>query len=188
MYKIVLASKSPRRVQLLKEHGIKATPIPADILENEPVNCDYISTVMYLAFKKAMHIYNNENIKDYDLIIGSDTVVYSEEILGKPSSENDAFKMIKSLEGHEHIVATGVAIIDLNSGLKHVSYEETLVYVKDMTDDEINDYINTEEPYDKAGAYAIQGIFGKYIEKYEGSYTNVMGLPMEKLKEMLKVI
>ncbi|MBK5253299.1 MAG: septum formation protein Maf [Peptostreptococcaceae bacterium] len=188
MYKIALASKSPRRIQLLNDYGMQATPLPADIVEKHPINCDYISTVMHLALKKAMYVYTHENITGYDLIIGSDTIVYNDEILEKPSSKDDAYKMIKSLAGHEHIVATGIAIIDINNGKKYVSHVDTLVYVNDLTENEINEYINTEEPYDKAGAYAIQGIFGKHIEKYEGSYTNVMGLPMEKLQEMLKSI
>ena len=185
MKKYILASKSPRRIELLEDFGIKATSMPADIIENTPIIDDYISTVMHLALKKAMAIYKYGNVEGYNVIIGSDTVVYNDKILGKPNSKDEAYNMIKSYSGKCHIVATGIAVIDIDKDIKYVSYDETKVYVKDLSEEDIMEYINTDEPYDKAGGYAIQRIFGKYIDGYEGRYTNVMGLPKKKLLEMI---
>jgi septum formation protein len=188
MKKYILASKSPRRIMLLKDYGIEATSMPADIIENPPVKDDYVSTVMYLALKKAMAIYMGGETEGYDIIIGSDTVVYTDKILGKPATRQEAYDMIKSISGKCHIVSTGIAVIDISRDIKYVSHEDTKVYIKNMSESEILEYIDTDEPYDKAGGYAIQGLFGNYVESFKGSYTNVMGLPKDKLMKMLDSI
>ncbi|HKK95896.1 MAG TPA: Maf family protein [Anaerovoracaceae bacterium] len=188
MKKYILASKSPRRIQLLEDFGISAISMPADIIEDSPIINDYISTVMHLALKKAMYIYKHGDIEGYNIIIGSDTVVYNNEILGKPNSKNEAYSMIKSLSGRFHVVSTGIAVIDIDNDIKYVSHVETKVFVKKISEEDILSYINTEEPYDKAGGYAIQGIFGKFIDKYEGSYTNVMGLPKSNILDIISKI
>ena len=136
---------------------------------------------MLLKVNYAKTIFPNE------LVICADTVVVcNDKILGKPKTKDEAFEMIKSLSGKVHLVVTGTAISyqnDLNLFL-----ETTEVEVIDLSFDEINEYINTNEPYDKAGGYAIQGIFGKYIKKINGDYYNVVGLPISRLYVELKKV
>lgn len=118
------------------------------------------------------------------IIIGADTVVASGgEILGKPQDEKDAYRIISSLQGKSHMVFTGVTIIFKENGSKRIRTfsEGTRVKVSEMSEEEIRTYIATDEPYDKAGAYAIQGIFGKFIEGIEGDFYNVVGLPIHRL-------
>lgn len=186
--KILLASKSPRRKELLENAGAKISICPSDADENIDEN-DPVVLVKKLSFLKAESVYNNEkdNIKDSDtLVLGADTVVYAGgKILGKPADKEDARAMIKMLEGKEHSVFTGFTIF-YNDGRKVTDYSETKVYVYPMSDEEIEEYINTKEPYDKAGAYGIQGIFGKYVEKIDGDYQNVVGLPVSKILQTIK--
>ena len=122
---------------------------------------------------------------DY-IVLGADTVVYANgEILGKPKDKEDARRMIKMYSGDVHSVYTGFSLIK-SDGKVVSDYCETKVFVYDMNDAEIEDYINTDEPYDKAGAYGIQGLFGKYVEKIDGDYNNVVGLPVSKIVHTLK--
>ena len=184
---IILGSKSPRRKEILEMTGIPFKVVIEDVAED--VKCDnYLDYPRLTAKKKGLPL-----VKLYqdDIIITADTIVYCDErILGKPKTKEEAYEMIKLISGRSHIVVTGVYI---KTKTQEYNYSvETKVFVSKLGEDEINNYINTKEPYDKAGAYAIQGIFGKYIEKIDGDYYNVMGLPInsiyEKIKEDLSIV
>ncbi len=177
---LILASKSPRRKELLKlitEDFIIKT---ADADEKLPQNISPENAVLYLSKLKAQPL-ANEN----DIIIGADTVVsINGKILGKPKSNEDAFNMLSMLSGRQHSVFTGVTIF---KGTKFKSfYCETKVEFYALTNDEINDYITTGECNDKAGAYGIQGKGSVLVKKIDGDYFNVVGLPVAKLYRELK--
>lgn len=185
MNKIILASASPRRIEMMKAHGYNPTIMPANVDETLPNSISASDAVMYLAEKKGKYIADLlESKPEYagDYVIAADTVVVlNGNILGKPEDRNDAHKMISSLAGGGHYVMSGVAILQVGTDYRNVFYDSTKVNVKSMTEEEINAYLDTDEPYDKAGAYAIQGIFSKHIENYEGSFDNVVGFPWEKI-------
>lgn len=148
------------------------------IKEKEPGNI-----VMQLALDKAQEV--GSKVSDDAVIIGADTIVTIDgSILGKPKSREDAFNMIKKLSGRCHSVYTGVALI--SGSKRHCFYEETKVYVSNLSDEEIRAYVATGDCMDKAGAYGIQGIFAKFICKIEGDYNNVVGLPVARLYNELK--
>ncbi len=138
---------------------------------------------------KAKEVFERFQNQYKDLtVIGGDTIVYFDnKILGKPKDKEDAFTTLKMLQGATHYVYSGLAVISNKNGkiIEHVDFTKTAVYMKKMTDEEIEKYIETGEPMDKAGSYAIQGIGSKFIEKTEGSYSSVVGLDIEKLKEIL---
>ena len=179
--KIILASNSPRRKELLKnlnipfEIKVKNTP-----KETYPENLLKAEIPEYLAIKKAS-FYKNEITRSDTIIITADTIVYCENrILGKPKNYNEAFEMLKLLSGRAHEVITGVAITSKD---KQVVFNSvTKVFFEELTDDEIDYYIQAFKPYDKAGGYGIQEWIGMVgINKIEGSYYNVVGLPVQKL-------
>ena len=186
----VLASASPRRRQLLGSLGINFEIIPAT--DDEHITSDVPSEVVTsLSQQNAKEIFHKllTDNKDTLVVIGSDTVVsYKEKILGKPTDREDAKRMIQSIAGDTHEVYTGVTLMYTDeTGSKEFSfYECTKVRVFPMTDSEIEDYLNTDEPYDKAGAYGIQGIFGKYVEGIDGDYNCVVGLPVARLYQEMK--
>lgn len=184
--KIILASSSPRRIEMMKKHGYRPEIKPANIDETLPEGIGMADAVMFLALKKALSIENE--VEKGSIIIAADTVVYKDEILGKPVNRSDAFRMISKIKNTSHFVTTGVAIIVAGENKKKVFYDITKVFCKDYSDKEINEYLNTDEPYDKAGAYAIQGIFSKYIDHYEGSFENVVGFPWELIQQKLAEI
>lgn len=219
MNKIILASASPRRRELLSQMGLK--------FEVMPSHCDEVITrkipweiVMELSSQKARELVYKAAMdsisedKDSDgegqdiLVIGADTIVaYGNEILGKPKDKDDAVRMIKLLEGKQHSVYTGVSMVYLKEGIAQTRtfVEETKVFVAPMTDEQIEKYVATGEHVDKAGnpicdtdkvkyywdgkagAYGIQDPFGMmYIEKIEGDYYNVMGLPICRMRKEIK--
>ena len=192
----ILASASPRRKELLNQIGIFPLILPADIDENTAITDPY-ELVASLSRKKGRHVaelirQDNSYKNRAALVIAADTVVAKKEvILGKPSDEADAFSMLEMLSGSEHEVLTGVSLSLISSGMilreRHF-VETTKVCVCDLTKEEIREYIATKEPMDKAGAYAIQGIFGKYISKIDGNYANVVGLPICSLYREMKGI
>ncbi|MEG0829750.1 MAG: Maf family protein [Anaerovoracaceae bacterium] len=189
MKNLILASKSPRRIAMMKEKGFSPKIIAANVEETIPIPLDLESTVMYLALKKALAVEENLTEKEkstYPVIIAADTVVYHNRIIGKPFDEKDAFNTLSQLRGGSHLVATGVALLTTNSPDRKVFCEITKVYFKDFTDDELLAYVRTDEPYDKAGGYAIQGAFGKYVDHIEGDYENVIGFPWNKIEKELK--
>lgn len=177
---IILASQSPRRCELMKFSGFDFAVKPSEADENIEKKLSPKETVEILSLRKAMAIKSKD-----DIIIGADTVVAIDgEILGKPKNENDAYNMLKKLSGRTHSVFTGVTVIK-NEKIKTFC-EETRVTFYHISDEEIKAYIKTGEPMDKAGAYGIQEKGGLFVEKTEGDYNNVVGLPMSKLVRVLK--
>lgn len=181
MKKLILASASPRRKELLS-----MLKIPFDIVtsEVEEVMDQFLQPselVMKLAEEKA----NDVSKKFPDaVVIGADTIVtYEDKKLGKPTSNEDAFAMLRMLSGKTHEVYTGVSIV--NDGGVSNFYQCTKITFSELTDQEILDYIETNEPMDKAGSYGIQGYGGTFVEKIEGDYYSVVGLPINKLKNYL---
>lgn len=186
MRKIILASASPRRRELLEQGGIPFTVIPSQA-EEKITTEQPGQAVEELSYLKCSDIYE-KSLGDV-LVIGADTVVASEgKILGKPSSQKDAVKMLQSLQGREHEVYTGVTIMarEGNENRKKTFHEKTKVVFYPMSDEEIRSYVNTGEPMDKAGAYGIQGKSAVFIKEISGDYNNVVGLPLGRLYQELK--
>lgn len=187
-YKVILASASPRRKELLNQIGICPEIVVSHV--EERVSSKIPSqVVMELARQKAEDV--AEGREEGTLIIGSDTVVSVEgKILGKPLNHEEAYEMISSLSGRSHQVYTGVCMIlrgrNGERDKRSVFYDETDVEVYPMTEEEIREYSESEEPMDKAGAYAVQGFFARYIKGLRGSYANVMGLPVSRLYQEMK--
>ena len=193
MSRIILASQSPRRRELLAQIGVSFTVEVSDTDENVS-GTDPAAIVQELARRKALAVASH-HAGEAVTVIGADTiVVYEGEILGKPKDPDDARRMLRELSGNAHQVYTGVCVIDMSSdrnrentkGLRpdnrEISFaERTDVFVAPLTDAEINAYIKTGEPFDKAGSYGIQGTFARHIEKIQGDYTNVVGLPVGRL-------
>ena len=190
MKKVILASGSPRRRELLAQIGIE---FDVRVSEQEEI---YHSTVpeeivKELALLKAEHVAENmqEEERAGKVIIGADTVVVQDGwILGKPQGEEDAFRMLKKLQGRSHEVYTGTALLYFKGKEKKTVNRavKTNVYVHAMTEKEIQAYIASGEPMDKAGAYGIQGKFAAFIERIEGDYYNVVGLPVSFVYQCLK--
>ncbi len=177
---LVLASKSPRRSEILKNAGLDFTVRVADADETIPNGTKPSDAVVFLAARKAMAVPR----ADDELVLGADTVVVLDNIiLGKPKNRDDAYNMIKALSGRVHSVFTGVCAI--GNGVSVTFAEETKVEFLPLTDEEINAYIDTIEPYDKAGAYGIQGLASKFIRGIEGDYFNVVGLPISRIYEKI---
>lgn len=181
--KIVLASASPRRRQLLETMGISFDVIVSDVDETIEDHSNPESIVKELALKKASAVIDKINTPS--IIIGADTIVVGDNILGKPRDDEDAKIMLKSLSGKAHKVMTGVSIINNVNNYKVTHCETTNVYFKELSMIEIDGYIKTREHVDKAGAYAIQGKAALFVKKIEGDYNNVVGLPIYILGELL---
>ncbi len=178
----ILASKSPRRIELLEVLNIKFTVVPSNIEEIIEEGIPNEEVVMNLALQKAEDI-SSRNLDKY--VLGFDTLVILDgEPLGKPKDEKDAVRMLKLLSGKTHTVLTGCAIV--NNIYRDSFYSSAEVTFYDMTDDEINEYVATKEPLDKAGAYGIQAYGAKYIKKVNGDYFTIVGLPIAKLYKRLK--
>jgi septum formation protein len=184
--RIILASASPRRRQLLAEAGYNFTSVTPDINETAfhpegHTACEYAEQ---LALAKAKSV----AVKHPDsLVIGADTVVdFNGEIIGKPADAKDAEQITRKLFSAPHKVITGLAIIRLSCGIEIVESDTTTVYPRKMNAEQIAEHIKSESWRDKAGAYAIQETGDEFVEKIEGSLTNVMGLPMELLQRLLK--
>ena len=184
MKKIILASASPRRRDLLDQIGLEFEIKPSDVDESIPEN-DPIKLVKKLALLKARDIAQNVE----GIVIGADTIVVDDQtILGKPETREDAFEMLKGLSSKQHQVMTGVAVIDTESDREWVDFGITQVFFRSLSDAEINDYIDSGEPMGKAGSYAIQEKGALFVEKIEGDFFNVVGLPLVKMAELLKEI
>lgn len=185
MKKIILASASPRRKELLGKYPIDLVIKESDI--TEIINNDYspASTAMSLALQKALDIVDQNSIED--IVIAADTIVVCNDImLGKPEDEEDATSMIKLLSENEHYVITGVAIIHPKENIKVVDYDLTKVRFRGLSDEKIRQYIETKEYEGKAGAYGIQGYGETLVDFIEGSYSNVVGLPISKVDYLLE--
>lgn len=181
--KLVLASGSPRRRELLKGLGWKFDVVPSEIKEEKIEGESPKALVMRLASEKASDVASR---RPGNWIIGADTiVVIDNSVLGKPHSREEAFDMLSRLAGREHTVCTGAALI-APDGRKAVRCEETKVRFRALSPDEINAYIDQGECMDKAGAYAIQDKGTLLVERINGCYFNVVGLPLTVLSEMFK--
>ena len=181
---IILASKSPRRREILENTKVRFSVKESQIDEIIKVNESPKETVMRLAYEKALDVASSN--KD-SLVIGADTiVVINEQILGKPKNEEEAYNMIKLLSGKTHYVITGFALINLSLNKKVVDCEVSQVTFKELSKECIKDYINTKESLDKAGAYGIQGYGGLLVKNIQGDYFNIVGLPISKISDCLK--
>jgi septum formation protein len=188
---IILASASPRRREILEAHGVTPVIRPADVYETLPDDLteEPKEAAMYLAGLKAravyLHYYKNKN-PEPAVILGADTIVYKDRIIGKPVDEADAFAILSSLRNARHSVITGVALIDAATGAETVFYEETFVTFNDYPDEEIRRFVREEPPYDKSGSYAIQSSWSKNVAAIDGDVENVIGLPWAKIAAYLQ--
>jgi septum formation protein len=186
---LVLASSSPRRAMLLREGGYTFETVKAPVLEELPEGLDPKAGVKELAVRKAqagLTQWLDQGGNLQDVILGADTmVVLDARILGKPETPAEAEEMLQSLSGRTHVVLTGVALIS-GSGRLVSDVVETVVRFQELGVQDIKSYVASGEPMDKAGAYGIQGEAGKFVESFEGSLTNVIGLPMEYLSDYLR--
>ena len=186
--RIILASKSPRRKEIL---GMIVDKFDIMVCKEDEILDDTLSIKeqsIKLAYDKAKNIFNRTN--GDRIVIGSDTIVVDEndKIYGKPQDREDAIKILNSIKGKEHRVFTSIAVLVSKNGK---IYEDTdcdiaRVYIDNMTDEEVTKWVDTGEAYDKAGAYAVQGKFAKHIEKIDGNFWTVMGLPINKVYNILK--
>ncbi len=181
---LILASKSPRRKQLLEQAGYSITIKLKEIDESYPSDLETDKVAEFIAIKKA------DGAKEFlqnqeDILITSDTiVVWNDNILGKPKDKADAVRILKNLSGNKHTVITGVCLMSLE---KKISFSDTsTVWFSKLTDEEIEFYLENYQPYDKAGSYGIQEWLGLCkIHKIEGTYANIMGLPVNKIYDAL---
>lgn len=181
---LILASSSPRRSEFLSNLGIRFTISPAECDEAILPDEDPEAYVRRLARKKAMVI---ARTSPDAWIIGADTsVILNGVIFGKPSSKADACAMLRKLQASEHKVTGAFALVNESSSICHIEAHTTSVFMRSMSEDEIAAYVETGEPLDKAGAYAIQGIGGAFVTGIAGSYSNVIGLNIEALVNALK--
>lgn len=182
---IILASASPRRKEILENTNIKFDIISSSIEELILDGESPCQMVMRLAFEKGIDIASKQKS---DLVISADTiVVLDDNVLGKPKDEEEARKMITNLSGRTHQVITGISLINLENNKKIIDYVISNVKFKKLSKDDINDYIKTKESLDKAGAYGIQGYGALLVEEIQGDYFNIVGLPISKLSDLLKI-
>ena len=187
--KIILASKSPRRKELMDMLNLKYEVIVSEADETLEKGITAEEQAKRLSYIKAKTVF--EETSGDRIVIGSDTMVIKDnKIYGKPKNEEDAFRILKELNGSKHQVITGLAILVEKEGKyeEYLDYDITEVFFKDMTDNEIKGWISTGKAMDKAGAYAVQGEFCVFIEKINGNYSTVMGLPIHKVYDILKII
>ncbi len=181
---IILASASPRRKEILENANVKFKIMSSDIEELTLEGESPCQMVMRLAFEKGIDIAHKQKS---DLVISADTiVVLDNKVLGKPKDEKEAKHMIESLSGKTHQVITGISLINLENNKKIIDYVISNVKFKDLSEDDINDYISTNESLDKAGAYGIQGYGALLVEEIQGDYFNIVGLPISRLSDLLK--
>ncbi len=180
---LILASTSPRRKELLSRFTdnfkIMNSLVDEDIKTNEPKEM-----VLSLALRKNLAVLDKVKELDDILIISADTIVYYDEILEKPKSKADALEMLKKISNKKHKVMTGICVS--NKEKKVIEYSETIVKFRETTEDELIEYIETNEPMDKSGSYAINGIASKFIEYIEGDFYTVVGFPINVLDKILR--
>lgn len=181
---IILASASPRRKEILENASVKFKVMISSIEELTLDGESPCQMVMRLAFEKGMDIASRQK---NDLIISADTIVVIDNtVLGKPENEIEARKMITSLSGRTHQVITGISLINLDNNKKIIDYVISNVKFKNLSEEDINDYIRTKESLDKAGAYGIQGYGALLVDEIQGDYFNIVGLPISRLSDLLK--
>lgn len=183
MVRIVLASGSPRRREIMEKYNIDLIVEKSNVDENINRGETPEQISMSLSLIKALDVSNRF---PKDIVIGADTIVVVDgKILGKPKGKEDAYDMLNMLSGRIHEVITGVALIKADMNIKIIDYEKTRVKFRKLTDDMIYRYIGTNEPFDKAGAYAIQGVGQILVENIDGCFFNVVGLPLTKIDKLL---
>ena len=186
--RLILASQSPRRQSILKDAGFNFETIPSSFDESSIKPTTKEEYVMTLAYHKAKEVFMQHQDA---IVIGADTIVYIKHrnkasYLGKPRDSHHAKEMLELLSGRTHQVLTGVTIISKNT--EETFYTVSNVTFKNLTDRDIEDYIQTKEPFNKAGSYAIQGEGYKLIERYDGDFFTIMGLPIKEVQQALKKI
>ncbi len=184
MKKIILASGSPRRKELLTAAGIKFDIDVSDYEEDMTLDLSPHELAKYLSKGKASTV--AERHKDAVIVAADTFVVLKGEILGKPHTKEKAKEMLKKLSGQTHSIVTGFTIIDTATGKTISEAHESKLYFREILLEEINEYVASGEPLDKAGAYAVQGGGGKFVEKIEGDYSNIIGIPMKAFLEKLR--
>jgi septum formation protein len=185
---VILASSSPRRRELIRSLQLPYEIIVSHADETTPPGMPPAEIVETLSLRKAAAV--REKIREADkdgVIVGSDTIVVLDgKVLGKPENEEDSFRMLQSLQGRTHQVYSGIACLDAATGRQSTAHRMTLVTMKPLGEEQIWRYIRTGEPKDKAGSYAIQGLGATIVERIEGDYFNVVGLPVSLLADMLR--
>ncbi len=181
--KIVLASTSPRRKELLEKLGLTFEIDPSNYEEDMTLDLPPQELVKTLSKGKAQAVATRH---EDAIVIGSDCIVFSDRVLGKPKDEEDAKKVLKSLSGKAHEVFTGVTVIDTKNKIEISRVGRTKVFFKNISDEQIEEYVKSGEPMGKGGSYAIQLKGSEFVEKIEGDITTVIGLPLEILTEILK--
>lgn len=192
---IILASGSPRRKEILSNHGIDHRIIKPEVDETLPSvffnSLTAEQTVLYLALKKGLAVYNSLNIKDrnkFSCVVSADTVVFDKHIIGKPTSINNAIDILYSLRNKHHYVLTGVAIIQAKTGYPTILCDTSKVFFKDYSIDDVKKYVKGTSPLDKAGAYAIQSKWKEQVDHIEGDLENIIGLPWYKIEPILSAL
>lgn len=184
---IILASNSPRRKEILSQLNMKFEVVPSNF-EETLVDMEPRELAEHFAQMKALEVFERlrNDMSEETYIIGSDTIVYCEKVMGKPASDEDAYQMLKNLSNKDHQVISGISVVKVSTGQVVTTHECTRVWIRELEDREIMNYIASGEPMDKAGAYAIQGIGSLFVEKIQGCYFNVVGLPVNKLFKIMK--
>lgn len=191
MTPLILASESPRRRELLTEAGFRFDIVPVKVSEIPNKNLNVNDQILDIARRKAhaaMAHLKSSRTGPFCVLTADTEVIFAGGPLGKPQDPEDAFRILKLLSGQTHEVKTAVCVIDNLSGKELSQIETTLVHFRVLSDDEIWSYIQTGEPMDKAGAYGIQGQGRKLIANFEGPFDNVVGLPIDLVRRMLKEI
>jgi len=182
---ILLASASPRRKEIIHLLGVPVKIIPSSIDESFQTNLNINDNLLRIADNKTKDASNEQNL--YSTIIGADTVVVLNDIVyGKPKNNEDAKRTLLSLSGTKHEVITGVSILNRARNINITFTEKTTVHFRELSEQEIHGYVMSSEPMDKAGSYAIQGKAALFVSKIEGSYLNVVGLPINRIYNELK--
>jgi septum formation protein len=184
-FHLILASASPRRLELLRRAGIDCEVQPSAIVEVRGSGESGEEFALRAAREKALDIASSTTHDS--LMLGADTVVLvDDEVLGKPVDSADAARMLRLLAGRTHRVTTGVCLVRAPRTIEALDSSTTLVTFRPLDDAEIQDYIASGEPFDKAGAYGIQGLASRFVTRIEGCYFNVVGLPVPLVYQMLK--
>ena len=183
--RLILASSSPRRQDLLRSAGFEFEVRPSSVAEESLPGEAPVAFVRRLACEKARKVAVESPAES--LVLGADTsVVVDGDILGKPADPEDASRMLRMLSGRSHEVLTGVCLVRAPSRLEALEHSSTLVWFRELSDAEIRDYVASGEPFDKAGAYAIQGRASRFVTRIDGCYSNVVGLPVSLADRMLR--
>lgn len=184
MSKLILASASPRRQQLLTQVGVPFTIEPADIDERTTPGEAPRDYVLRMAYEKAQHVSWQ---RPTAFILGADTIVtIDDEILGKPKDLAEARRMLRGLSGRTHTVMTGLALLHYDRGVVQQDTVSTAVRFRRLSEPDIETYVATAKPLDKAGAYAIQDSARAFVEAFDGCYTNVVGLPVQRTIDLMR--